>query len=72
MTGTRGTPRGKQEVGLLSVGVEVLIVPREVGPTVLGSRRATPFQWDGVREGIREEVALQLCLVEDRTAHAKG
>lgn len=52
----------------MSVGVEVLIVPREVGPSVLGSRRATPFQWDG----IREEVAFQLCLVEDRMAHAKA
>lgn len=48
------------------------MVPREVGQSILGSRRAAPFLWDGVREGVREEVALQLCLVEDGTAYAKA
>lgn len=41
----------------LSFRVEVPSVPREMGQSVPASGKATPFQRDEIREGIREEMA---------------
>lgn len=71
MLGTTGAP-GNKNKGVLIVGAEVPNVPREVGQSTPGFRRGTTFQRDGVRGGIREGVACQLCLVEGGTAYTKA
>lgn len=65
-------PRGRQKGVLTIYWGRSANCAKSGGAKCSGLQEGHPCQWDGVREGIREEVTLQLFLVEAGTAYAKA
>lgn len=53
----KGPSSNQKRVLIVSLGRRTVCAERE-GASAQGSRRATPFHWDGVWEGLKEEVAF--------------